>query len=177
MPAAFSGLEDECLESEDVFTPEPDLRDKDLLGFLGGSFGVVLSGVLVAEADGDGDCLLVIFRTVTGDLSSSKLVMMMDWTEDTDLSGEAGSMSWLILRTNGAFLWRLMMASACEDEDRAESLLSSSVERAEAAVLSVDTADTEAGCWLATWEGEATLVTSDRVRPQCEAAGPRNLGS
>ena len=80
-------------------------------------------------------------------------------------------MSWLILRTNGAFLWRLMMASACEDEDRAESLLSSSVERAEAAVLSVDTADTEAGCWL------ATLVTSDRVRPQCEAAGPRNLGS
>ena len=101
----------------------------------------------------------------------------VDWTEDTDLSGEAGSMSWLILRTNGAFLWRLMMASACEDEDRAESLLSSSVERAEAAVLSVDTADTEAGCWLATWEGEATLVTSDRVRPQCEAAGPRNLGS
>ena len=103
----------------------------------------------------------------------------LDWTEDTDLSGEAGSMSWLILRTNGAFLWRLMMASACEDEDRAESLLSSSVERAEAeaAVLSVDTADTEAGCWLATWEGEATLVTSDRVRPQCEAAGPRNLGS
>ena len=174
MPAAFSGLEDECLESEDVFTPEPDLLDKDLLGFLGGSFGVVLSGVLVAEADGDGDCLLVIFRTVTGDLHR-KLVMMMDWTEDTDLSGEAGSMSWLILRTNGAFLWRLMMASACEDEDRAESLLSSSVERAEAAVLSVDTADTEAGCWLATWEGEATLFTSDRVRPQCEAAGPRNL--
>ena len=78
MAAAFSGLEDECLESEDVFTPEPDLLDKDLLGFLGGSFGVVLSGVLVAEADGDGDCLLVIFRTVTGDLNRKLVMMMMD---------------------------------------------------------------------------------------------------
>ena len=30
------------------------------------------------------------------------------------LSGEAGCMSWLILRTKGTFLWRLMMASAYE---------------------------------------------------------------
>ena len=80
-------------------------------------------------------------------------------------------MSWLILLTNGAFLWRLMMASAYEVEvsDDDMRLLTSEGWTARAgepgSVLSVEAEDrVEPRAGLGTLE--AGVLTSDRVRPQ-----------
>ena len=73
-------------------------------------------------------------------------------------------MSWLILLTKGAFLWRLMMASAYEVEvsDDDQRLVTSGGWTARAgdpgSVLSVEAKDL--------WTLEAGVLTSDRVRPQ-----------
>ena len=80
-------------------------------------------------------------------------------------------MSWLILLTYGAFLWRLMMASAYEFEvsDDDQRLAASGGWAALAgelgSVLWVEAEDREEPrAWLGILE--AGVRTSDRVRPQ-----------